>query len=198
MIRKILVCLVLAGLAGACAPQDRVLLLPGEDGTAVGAIAVLGKAGRTVSVIDTAYTEAMVSGETIASKPTDAETVRRKDGDLLDALPKAPSSYVLYFTEGTTTLVPASEAALQTLLKDAAERAGADVQVTGHTDTVGPQASNDALSLKRAEAIPEMLIGRGLAPELVRAVGRGERELLDQTEDGVSNARNRRVEVTVR
>ena len=83
-------------------------------------------------------------------------------------------------------------------LKDAGERSGADVQVTGHTDTLGSGADNDALSLRRAQSIRELLIDRGLKPELVRAAGRGERELLEQTGDGVRNAKNRRVEVTVR
>ena len=72
------------------------------------------------------------------------------------------------------------------------------MQVTGHTDTLDSGASNDALSLRRAKSIRELLIERGLIPDLVRAVGRGERELLVQTDDGIRNAKNRRVEVTVR
>jgi len=198
MIRRACIVFILGLLASACAQQDRLLLLPGEDGASSGAVAVLGETGNTVSVIDKAYTEAQVSGETVTSAKTDAESVKKRHGDLLNALPKPPTAYILYFKEGTTTLTPPSVPTLSDLLKDAEERAGADVQVTGHTDTLGSGASNDALSLRRAKSIRELLIERGLIPDLVRAVGRGERELLVQTDDGIRNAKNRRVEVTVR
>ena len=198
MIRRVCVVILLGLLASACDQQDRLLLLPGENGASSGAVAVLGKTGNTVSVIDKAYTEARVSGETVTSEKTNAESVNKRHGDLLKALPKPPTDYILYFKEGTTTLTPPSVPTLSTLLKDAGERPGADVQVTGHTDTLGSGADNDALSLRRAQSIRELLIDRGLKPELVRAVGRGERELLEQTGDGVRNAKNRRVEVTVR
>ena len=147
MIRRACMVIILGLLASACAQKDRLLLLPGEDGASSGAVAVLGKAGNTVSVIDKAYTEAQVSGETVTSAKTDAETVNKRHGDLLKALPKPPTAYILYFKEGTTTLTPPSVPTLSDLLKDAGERAGADVQVTGHTDTLGSGAANDALEL---------------------------------------------------
>ncbi|MBG06465.1 MAG: hypothetical protein CMM59_20580 [Rhodospirillaceae bacterium] len=72
------------------------------------------------------------------------------------------------------------------------------MQVTGHTDTLGSTKSNDRLSRKRAEEIRCVLIDQGLDPALVRAAGRGERELLVKTPDRTRNAKNRRVVVTVR
>jgi outer membrane protein OmpA-like peptidoglycan-associated protein len=198
MIRHLLVLSALSFVAVACAPQDRLLLLPGENGIKTGAVAVLSKTGATVTVLDKAYTDAKVSGNSVESTPTDADTVRRDHGALLDALPKPPTSYILYFKEGTTTLTPESEPILRALFKDAEERPGADVQVTGHTDTLGSTPSNDELSLRRAKSIRLLLIERRLAPHLVRAVGRGERELLVHTEDRARHAKNRRVEITVR
>jgi outer membrane protein OmpA-like peptidoglycan-associated protein len=198
MIRHLFLSLTLALMVAACAPQDRLLLLPGEHGVKTGAVAVLSKTGATVTVVDKAYTDARISGESFEASKTDAEAVRRDHGALIDGLPKPPTSYILYFKEGTTTLTPTSEPILKALFKDAAERAGADVQVTGHTDTLGSTRSNDELSLRRAKTIREMLVKRGLAAHLVRAVGRGERELLTQTKDRVRNAENRRVEITVR
>ena len=73
-----------------------------------------------------------------------------------------------------------------------------EVEITGHTDRVGPLEYNDTLSLKRAEAIKKMLIERGLKSTFIRAVGRGEREPLVETEDGVRESDNRRVEILVR
>ena len=70
--------------------------------------------------------------------------------------------------------------------------------MAGHTDTVGTDQYNDALSLRRAERVRALLIGRGIAPDSVGAIGRGKRELRVPTPDGVAEPRNRRVEITVR
>ena len=79
-----------------------------------------------------------------------------------------------------------------------ARRPGAEVQVTGHTDTVGSDADNDVLSQKRAEEILNVLVAKGFDRSIMSAVGRGERELKEATADNVGNPVNRRVEVIVR
>jgi outer membrane protein OmpA-like peptidoglycan-associated protein len=47
------------------------------------------------------------------------------------------------------------------------------VTVTGHTDRIGSDAHNNALSLQRAQTVREMFIRGGLEPGIVRAVGAG-------------------------
>jgi outer membrane protein OmpA-like peptidoglycan-associated protein len=79
-----------------------------------------------------------------------------------------------------------------------AKRQAVEVQVTGHTDTLGKESDNDRLSEERAQAVKEMLIAQGLKSNFIRAVGRGERELLIPTPDNVREPKNRRVEVIVR
>jgi len=70
--------------------------------------------------------------------------------------------------------------------------------VIGHTDTVGSLDYNDRLSHARAERLREMLVGLGIPAGRIQAAGRGKRELLVPTEDNFSEARNRRVEISVR
>jgi len=72
------------------------------------------------------------------------------------------------------------------------------VQRAGHTDTGGTIDENDRLSQERAKAIKEALIAKGLQAKFVRAVGRGERELLVSTPDNFPEPRNRRVEIIIR
>lgn len=48
------------------------------------------------------------------------------------------------------------------------------VRVSGHTDTVGTSASNQTLSESRANAVRTFLIGQGVAPGRITAVGFGE------------------------
>ena len=199
MTARIWVALAMLLAMAACASPDRIILLPGEAGGETGAVAIISESGEVVTVVETAYTEARVdkAGEA-DTKPTDADAVTQEYGDLIQALPTPPRSFFLYFMEGTTTLVPESEPELAKLFAEVAARPGVDVQVTGHTDTVDSTERNDRLSLARGEEIRQLLVDQGLDPALVRAVGRGERELLVETGDGVSEVRNRRVEVIVR
>ena len=70
--------------------------------------------------------------------------------------------------------------------------------VVGHTDAVGSSTFNDELARKRADAVKAMLIRRGVPADDIVAVGRGKRELLVPTPDGIAEPRNRRVEIVVR
>ena len=56
---------------------------------------------------------------------------------------------------GGTTLTPESQAQLPKILEDATNRSGADLVVTGHTDSTGALAANDALSLSRAKVVSQ-------------------------------------------
>jgi outer membrane protein OmpA-like peptidoglycan-associated protein len=87
---------------------------------------------------------------------------------------------------------------LTALRAEIASRSGPQVEVTGHTDTVGSEADNDRLSQQRAEEVLTWLAGQGFDRSLMSAVGRGERELKEPTVDNFSSAANRRVEVIVR
>lgn len=195
-----LLALTLVGLAlllSSCT-AERVVLLPGETGDS-GGVAILSQSGEEKALLDEPYTQARIGqGGQARVSETDAETVESNFGALLQALPAPPSTFTLYFKEATTTFTPESEPELDKLFAEVSARPGADVQVVGHTDSVGALESNDRLSQARAEEIKRLLIERGLEPSLVRAVGRGERDLLVETDDEVSEARNRRVEIVVR
>ena len=95
---------VIAGMAG-CA-QDRVVLLPGEDGSATGAVAVLSVSGETKAVLDKPYIDALVGSDGAQLSTTDAAAVQAEHGALLASLPPPPQSFILYFREGTTVLCP--------------------------------------------------------------------------------------------
>jgi outer membrane protein OmpA-like peptidoglycan-associated protein len=71
------------------------------------------------------------------------------------------------------------------------------VTVTGYTDTDGPPAYNMALSLRRANAVKDALVGNGVAPTAISVSGKGEEGLLVATPDQVKMESNRRVQVVV-
>jgi len=81
---------------------------------------------------------------------------------------------------------------------EALTRPGADITVTGHTDSRGSVADNDALSIQRAQEITRLLVQSGFPADRIEAMGRGERELAVPTADEVDEPRNRRVVIVVR
>lgn len=191
-----------AVLLAACAapppqPSTRVVLLPQDDG-APSAVVVQTAGGQ--QRLDKPYERASV---VVASQPpvvdtTDAATVQARNPSLFSMRPARPQRYVLFFDTGGTRLAAQSQRDLDALLGDALARPGADLVITGYTDTRGAAAANDALSLARAQSVRQMLIQRGFAQERLEAAGRGERELAVPTADEVDEPRNRRVVVDLR
>jgi len=172
------------------------VLLPGPDGK-VGAIAVQEDGRETV--LNTPYASARTGvGGQMEPSQASAEEVRSLFADALSAAPPRPITFVLYFIEATDQFTPESQALVDQVMVAIASRPAPELTVAGHTDTVGTDQYNDALSLRRAERVRDMLIARGIPPSSIRAIGRGKRELRVPTADGVAEPRNRRVEITVR
>ena len=96
------------------------------------------------------------------------------------------------------SLTADSAALARTVLAEIAARPVADVVVIGHTDRAGELDYNDRLSRQRAEALRARLVELGGDPARISVAGRGEREPLVPTGDGVAEPRNRRAELSVR
>jgi outer membrane protein OmpA-like peptidoglycan-associated protein len=71
------------------------------------------------------------------------------------------------------------------------------VEVAGHTDSVGSDAANQALSQRRAQSVGNYLIGQGLQRERFEIVGFGEQMPIASNDTDEGRARNRRVEIRV-
>ena len=184
--------LVLCG----CAPATRVILLPQSDGSRSAIVVTSDKSSQAVSA---PYQVAEVQRNgAMALTRTTAEEVASTFPRLLAMQPAAPQTFILQFEPGTSTLTAESRALLPSVIEAARSRSGGEIIVTGHTDRQGSLEANDALSLERARAVQALLIEQGFKPELIDAVGRGERSPLIPTEDEVEEPRNRRVEVVVR
>jgi outer membrane protein OmpA-like peptidoglycan-associated protein len=198
-VRSILAVLALAALLAGCGGvQDNlVVVLPGADGH-VGAVTVTDARGQTV--LDQPYAAATAGrGETRSDRvEIGAQQVSEIFGAALAARPKPPVAFRLYFLSDSLELTVESRDAFEGVFREIANRAAADTVVTGHTDSYGTEAYNDALSRERAVAVRELLVARGLRLDSIAVAGRGERELLVPTPDETREPRNRRVEITVR
>ena len=78
------------------------------------------------------------------------------------------------------------------------------VLVTGHTDRLGSDAYNQKLSVKRADAVRDYLVGKGVDKARIETLGMGEKQPVVQCEQKNRKeliaclAPNRRVEVQVK
>lgn len=184
--------LAAAALLSGCS-TSRLALLADEGVGTSGAVAVLdGKTEAEIGALTAPNTVARLGGRRLKVASLDEGAY----ADLLGRMPAPARSYVLYFVEGSTNLTPESAPVLEALRRDITNVS--EVQITGHTDTVGTSESNDVLSLKRAIEVRAALAQQGLPVASARATGRGERELRVPTGDGVDEPGNRRVEITIR
>lgn len=73
----------------------------------------------------------------------------------------------------------------------------ADIDVIGHTDSVGSAEYNQGLSERRAIAVKEFLVSEGIDGSIVDASGKGETEPTASNDTDEGRALNRRVEIHV-
>ena len=71
------------------------------------------------------------------------------------------------------------------------------ITIEGHTDSVGSDALNVALSQRRAESVRTYLIGRGIAAERISAAGKGSAFPVTSNASASGRQKNRRVEVII-
>jgi len=67
----------------------------------------------------------------------------------------------------------------------------------GHTDSVGADAYNQKLSVRRAEAVKAYLVSKGIEKNRVYTEGKGEKQPVADNKTTEGRAKNRRVEIEV-
>lgn len=99
-------------------------------------------------------------------------------------------------------LAPGAQATLRPLLELVSQTQG-PVQLVGHTDNVGDTAYNQALSVRRAQAVSDWLQQAGIEAARLSTAGRGAEAPVaqnrnpDGTDHPEGRALNRRVEVQI-
>jgi outer membrane protein OmpA-like peptidoglycan-associated protein len=181
--------------APAAAPAaELVVVLPSADGH-TGTVIVESQGQRTV--LNQPYAANRIGPGGGLTRLSEQE-VKGAFGAALASIPARPALFLLYFVTGTDELTEDSKGELERMLQELRRRPAPDILVIGHTDKVGGDADNDRLSLMRAERVRSSLVAQGIAAERIQASGRGEREPIVQTADGVDEPKNRRVEINVR
>ncbi len=86
---------------------------------------------------------------------------------------------------------------LEEVVRVMKERPNMRVKITGHTDSIGDDASNQQLSMRRSTRVRDYLVRKGIDASRFEIEGKGESEPIDSNDTDLGRARNRRIEFSV-
>ncbi len=118
-------------------------------------------------------------------------------------VPVAPTSEKVsfaadaFFDFDKATLKPEGKSKLDQLTT---QLGGINLEViiaVGHTDSVGTDAYNQKLSVRRADAVKAYLVSKGVESNRVYTEGKGEKQPVADNKTAEGRAKNRRVEIEV-
>jgi len=128
----------------------------------------------------------LMTGSALAVKYSDTMTTR-----------VSSKSYQIQFATGKSEIMADSYPVLEEILKSAVVAEGLKVGVYGHTDNVGNDVANRALSENRAEAVKEYLAQKGLATARIESKGFGASQPIAANTTDAGRSKNRRVQIVL-
>jgi outer membrane protein OmpA-like peptidoglycan-associated protein len=120
-----------------------------------------------------------------------AEARRDEDGIVVNL------SSSLLFTTDSAVVRPAGVEQLARLGDILAKYPEDRIRIEGHTDSTGSRSHNEELSLRRAEAVRDVLASRGVHPRQMLVDGAGPARPIADNSTAAGRARNRRVELHI-
>ena len=164
-----------------------------------------GTAERQAVLIQARENEARRSGQQAEAAQQQAQMAERRASTLEEQLSelkakKTDRGMVLtlgdvLFDTGLANLKPGAYSTidrLATVLKESPDR---KVMIEGHTDAVGADEYNQALSERRASAVQTALLERGVRSDQISALGKGETFPVASNDNAAGRQQNRRVEM---
>ncbi|WPB57890.1 outer membrane protein OmpA [Xylophilus sp. GOD-11R] len=102
-----------------------------------------------------------------------------------------------FFDFDKSVLKPEGKAKLDELVTKTKDINLEVIIAVGHTDSVGSDAYNQKLSVRRAEAVKAYLVSKGIEKNRVYTEGKGEKQPVADNKTAAGRAKNRRVEIEV-
>lgn len=115
-----------------------------------------------------------------------------------EAVPVEQAMFIVFFDWDKHNISAGANDVLDAVAQEIKNRTDVKgIVIVGHTDSSGSTQYNDKLSMKRANAVKDGLVSRGVSDTLVRVEARGESDLLVKTPDNVREPANRRAQITL-
>ncbi len=94
-----------------------------------------------------------------------------------------------------SVLKPAAKASLDSLAGKVKSLTLEVIIAVGHTDSIGTDAYNQKLSIRRAEAVKKYLVSNGIEAKRIYVEGKGESQPVADNKTKEGRAKNRRVQI---
>lgn len=137
--------------------------------------------------------------------PNEPENFNGKDDqdgcpDTVTKVPKSnmPKHQVLFgvhFKSGKAEMTFDSYRFLEPIVAELKKYPDIEVEIRGHTDSIGSYSSNMRLSQKRAESVRQYLLSQGVNGERMRAIGFGPSSPIADNRTAAGRGKNRRIEI---
>jgi outer membrane protein OmpA-like peptidoglycan-associated protein len=111
-----------------------------------------------------------------------------------DEYPKGLVLDNVEFQSGKATLIGESQKRLDVVVEYMTHKKSVRIEIAGHTDNVGNKKTNKALSQKRADAVRDYLVSKGIDGARVKAVGYGDAKPVAPNTTPEGRQQNRRIE----
>lgn len=108
--------------------------------------------------------------------------------------PKALVLENVEFTSGKATLIGDSQSRLDVVVEYMTHKKSVHVEISGYTDNVGDKKANKVLSQKRADAVRDYLVSKGIDGARIKAVGYGDANPIAPNTTPEGRQKNRRIE----
>ena len=136
-------------------------------------------------------------GAPVAPKAVEAPAPKAAPAPQAPAASKVTYAADAFFDFDKATLKPAGKSKLDDLV---GKVKGINLEViiaVGHTDSVGSDAYNQKLSVRRAESVKAYLVSKGIEKNRIYTEGKGEKQPVADNKTNEGRAKNRRVEIEV-
>ena len=189
-----------------CADMNMGNMSPGARNTAVGAgvgalagaaiggntrgAAIGGLLGAAGGYVWSQHMADKKSAMERATQGTGVAVTQTQDNQLKLNIPSDIS-----FDTGRADIKPNLRPILDQFANGLANQPNTEIRIVGHTDNVGSNATNDPLSVQRAQAARDYLAARGVDTRRVFTAGQGERDPIADNNTVAGRATNRRVEI---
>jgi outer membrane protein OmpA-like peptidoglycan-associated protein len=176
-------------------PTTKVTLLPSDNEESQ--IIVSNDSGE--QVVDKVGDAVSVDSKTEnPSTPSavELEQLKLKHSSLFAIQPQKVETFLLYFENNSTTLLPKSQLLIANIIEVANERSFPQINVIGHADAAGNSEYNMKISYQRASAVLELLKSKNTEEAEYRIDSYGENDPLIKS-GNETEPRNRRVEIQI-
>lgn len=191
--------------------SPRVLAMTSEPADAAGSMDIPAvptdsasktSAGKTIS--DSLPYAATGNADTsfVGTSDLDTSQVTKETEKNKIALPAAVNSEnkklsIYYFYHNSDKKIKNFSYRLAREIQQSTASPDAKITITGHTDYIGSVEYNYNLGLQRAERVKQLLIKKGIAPERIVVLSKGEEQPIANNGSAGGRAKNRRVEINI-